>query len=294
MISTPKYLNDSDIVNAVNAALAEDLGGEINPSNDITALLIPDTTQASASVITRDDMIFCGKAWAQACFTLIDPSIELQWQVQDGDRVKGNSQLFRVQGNARTILTAERCALNFIQTLSATATSAHHYSQYLIGTNTQLLDTRKTLPGLRNAQKYAVLCGGATNHRIGLHDAFLIKENHIFACGGIGQAVAQARKMAPNRPVEVEVESIQELNIAIEAGADIVMLDNFSIALVEEAVALNAGRCKLEVSGNITEKQLKLLGGTGVNYISSGALTKHIKAIDLSLRLTLDKQRDAN
>jgi nicotinate-nucleotide pyrophosphorylase (carboxylating) len=177
--------------------------------------------------------------------------------------------------------------LNFIQTLSSTATVTHHYARVLTHTNTQLLDTRKTLPGLRNAQKYAVLCGGGSNHRIGLYDAFLIKENHISACGGIAQAVSQARAMAPDKDVEVEVESLDELNCAINAGADIVMLDNFSLDLVKRAVALSAGRCKLEVSGNITEKQLKLLAATGVNYISSGALTKHINAVDLSLRLKL-------
>lgn len=283
----PPYLNTAEIKANVSLALAEDLGGELRPENDITASLIPKSTKARASVITRQDMIFCGQAWATECFKQIDPSINLQWNVADGDHVKANAELFSLIGNARAILTAERCALNFIQTLSATATVTNHYSQLLLGSDTQLLDTRKTLPGLRNAQKYAVLCGGGNNHRVGLYDAFLIKENHILACGGIEQAVSQAQSINPNKDVEIEVESLDELSVAIKAGADIVMLDNFSVDLVKQAVELNAGRCKLEVSGNITVKQLKLLADTGVNYISSGALTKHIDAIDLSLRLKL-------
>lgn len=286
-LSYPNYLTQIDINATVNTALAEDLDGEVNAANDVTAALIPETTQASASVITRENLVFCGKAWAQACFSQIDATLQVEWKVADGEHVSANTELFTVSGNARAILTAERCALNFVQTLSATATITQHYCQFLQGTNTQLLDTRKTLPGLRNAQKYAVLCGGGNNHRVGLYDAFLIKENHIFACGGINQAVTQARASAPNKDIEVEVESLEELTIAIESGADIVMLDNFSVELVKQAVALAAGRCKLEVSGNITEKQLKLLASTGVNYISSGALTKHINAVDLSLRLKL-------
>lgn len=287
MLETPNYINLDEVLATVNIALKEDLGGTSNANNDITAALIPEVTQAIATIITREDMVFCGRAWAESCFKQIDPTLVINWRVADGDLIAANSILLEVTGNARAILTAERCALNFIQTLSGTASTAHHYANFLDGTHTQLLDTRKTLPGLRNAQKYAVLCGGGNNHRIGLYDAFLIKENHIFACGGIMQAVAQARKTAPGKDIEVEVESLDELSQAIDAGADIVMLDNFSIELVERAVALANGRCKLEVSGNITEKDLKLLATTGVNYISSGALTKHLKAIDLSLRLAL-------
>ena len=283
----PDYLNQDDIISTVNIALSEDLNGNVDAAGDITAALIAEGTQAVASVITRESMTFCGQAWAQCCFTQIDPFLRIDWKVFDGQQVSANTQLFSVSGSARSILTAERSALNFIQTLSSTATMTHHYARILMHTNTQLLDTRKTLPGLRNAQKYAVLCGGGSNHRIGLYDAFLIKENHISACGGIAQAVSQARAMAPDKDVEVEVESLDELDCAINAGADIVMLDNFSLDLVKQAVALSAGRCKLEVSGNITEKQLKLLAATGVNYISSGALTKHINAVDLSLRLKL-------
>jgi nicotinate-nucleotide pyrophosphorylase (carboxylating) len=288
MTQIPDYLVEQDIKKVVAAALAEDLGGELTPNMDITASLIPSDKVAIARIITREPMTMCGTLWAEHCFKLIDPSLKIEWSVRDGQEAQANETLFCVKGNARAILTAERSALNFIQTLSATATVSRYYSDLLANSNTRILDTRKTLPGLRNAQKYAVLCGGGSNHRIGLHDAFLIKENHIIACGGIKGAVSSAKENYPGKPVEVEVESLDELESAIEAGADIVMLDNFSIELVEQAVVQANGRCKLEVSGNIVEEDLKQLAKSGVNFVSSGALTKHIKAIDLSLRLVME------
>ncbi|WP_412727604.1 carboxylating nicotinate-nucleotide diphosphorylase [Alteromonas sp. D210916BOD_24] len=272
----------------VSAALKEDLGGELNASLDITANLIDSKVNASATIITREPCVICGVAWVNQAFALIDDSISLTWHVKDGDKVEANTTLVSLTGAAQGILTAERTALNFLQTLSGTATVTASYAALLANSNTKILDTRKTLPGLRLAQKYAVRCGGGQNHRVGLFDAFLIKENHIFSCGGIENAVKRARETMPDKPVEVEVENLDELQQALLAGADIVMLDNFSNEQIQQAVALNKGQCKLEVSGNITEERLTSLSKLGVDYISSGALTKHVQAIDLSLRITLE------
>ena len=271
----------------VSSALIEDLGGELNASNDITANLIDDNVQAKATVITRESCVICGVAWVNQAFALIDETVTLQWHVEDGDNVVPDTVLLTLEGSAKAILTAERTALNFLQTLSGTATVTAFYANLLADSNTKILDTRKTLPGLRYAQKYAVRCGGGQNHRVGLFDAFLIKENHIFSCGGIDKAVERAKSMMPGKPVEVEVENIGELEQAMKAGADIVMLDNFTNEQIQQAVALNKGQCKLEVSGNITDERLKSLSQLGVDYISSGALTKHVQAIDLSLRINL-------
>jgi nicotinate-nucleotide pyrophosphorylase (carboxylating) len=264
---------------SVAAALAEDIG-----NGDITAQLIPADQQATAHVITREDCVFCGKAWVEEVFRQLDPQINIIWHVEDGDAVSANSSLFNLSGNARSLLTGERSALNFVQTLSGTATISQYYAQQISHTQTKLLDTRKTIPGLRIAQKYAVTCGGGYNHRIGLYDAFLIKENHIAACGSIAQTIANARQLSPNKPVEIEVENLDELQQALTAQADIIMLDDFSIADMRAAVAINGGRAKLEASGNITAETLTTIAATGVDYISIGALTKHCKAVDLSMR----------
>ena len=268
----------------VTLALDEDLNYQTAADGDITAQLIPQDEQASAKVITREDCIFCGKDIIIEVFKQVDPTVQVSVLVNDGDVVPANSPLFTAKGSARAILTAERTALNFVQTLSGTATTTAHYVKELSGTTTQLLDTRKTIPGLRALQKYAVKCGGGANHRIGLFDAFLIKENHIAACGGIEKAVAQAKLNHPSKPVEVEVESLQELKQAIDAGADIIMLDNFSVEQIKQAVVLTNKRAKLEVSGNMTLETLKTYSQAGVDFISSGALTKNLQSIDLSMR----------
>lgn len=269
----------------VSAALSEDLGGTVSLANDITACLIDEQATATATIITREPCVICGVAWATEAFTVFDGDLDITWHVKDGDQVDANTTLATLTGNARIILTGERTALNFLQTLSATATVTHYYADILKDSKTVILDTRKTIPGLRLAQKYAVACGGGKNHRIGLFDAFLIKENHIFACGGIEKAVSRAKAMKPGVPVEVEVESIDELKKALSAQADIIMLDNFTNEQIQESVALNNGQSKLEVSGNITDARLSSLATLGVDYISSGALTKHVEAIDLSLRI---------
>jgi len=278
----------SDVITAnVQSALAEDLGGAVNASNDITANLIDPTTQATATIITREPCIVAGIPWAQEAFRQIDSSVNILWHCEDGDALQPDDDVATITGSAQAILTAERTALNFLQTLSATATTTSTYAALLAGSDTKILDTRKTLPGLRLAQKYAVVCGGGHNHRVGLYDAYLIKEKHIFACGSIKQAVEKAQLTHPNKKVEVEVENIAELSQAIDAKADIVMLDNFTNEQIQQAVALNKNRCKLEVSGNITDERLGGLARLGVDFISSGALTKHIQAIDLSLRISL-------
>ncbi len=269
----------------VSAALSEDLGGTVSLANDITACLIDEQATATATIITREPCVICGVAWATEAFTVFDGDLDITWHVKDGDQVDANTTLATLTGNARIILTGERTALNFLQTLSATATVTQYYADILKDSKTVILDTRKTIPGLRLAQKYAVACGGGKNHRIGLFDAFLIKENHIFACGGIEKAVSRAKAMKPGVPVEVEVESIDELKKALSAHADIIMLDNFTNEQIQESVALNNGQSKLEVSGNITDARLSSLATLGVDYISSGALTKHVEAIDLSLRI---------
>lgn len=282
-------LLQQEIPRAVASALAEDLGFLPLNEGDITASLIPQNQQASATIITREACVLCGSAFVDEVFRQLGGDVRIDWQARDGDTLAANSTLCRLNGPARILLTGERTALNFLQLLSATATTTAHYVQFLQGSNTRLLDTRKTIPGLRFAQKYAVSTGGGKNHRIGLYDAFLIKENHIAAAGSIANAVATARQNFPGKPVEVETESLTELQQALAAGADIIMLDNFSLADIVQAVALNAGKAKLEVSGNITSERLTELATTGVDYISSGALTKHIQAIDLSMRLSIQQ-----
>ncbi|MEH6585394.1 MAG: carboxylating nicotinate-nucleotide diphosphorylase [Halioglobus sp.] len=264
----------------VQAALSEDVG-----DGDITAQLIPASAQANGRVITREPGVMCGRAWVDAVFNAVDPNISLDWLKNDGELLAADDVLFSFSGPARGLLTGERAALNFLQLLSGTASICHRYAALVAGTGVKLLDTRKTIPGLRIAQKYAVNCGGCHNHRVGLYDAFLIKENHISACGGIAQAVQTARKNAPEKPVEVEVESLAELEKALFAGADRVMLDNFSLDDMRSAVAITAGRAQLEASGNVTDKTLRPIAETGVDYISIGALTKDCKALDLSMRL---------
>ncbi|MBP1145080.1 MULTISPECIES: carboxylating nicotinate-nucleotide diphosphorylase [Pseudomonas] len=266
----------------VRRALLEDVG-----SGDITAQLIPAERLAKATIISRDAAVIAGTAWVDAVFRQLDPRVAVHWQVTDGDRVSANQALFHLEGPARSLLTGERSALNFLQMLSGVATRAQYFADMVAGTQVRLLDTRKTLPGLRLAQKYAVTCGGCHNHRIGLYDAFLIKENHIAACGGIAQAVEAAHRIAPGKPVEVEVESLGELKQALDAGADIIMLDELSLDDMREAVRLTAGRASLEASGGINDDTLRVIAETGVDYISIGAMTKDVKAVDLSMRLSL-------
>jgi nicotinate-nucleotide pyrophosphorylase (carboxylating) len=264
----------------VRAALAEDVG-----SGDITAALIAPHTPASGRVITREDGVLCGQAWVDEVFAQLDAGVTMEWHASDGQKVSAGDVLFSFRGPARSLLTGERCALNFLQLLSGTATTCRRYADLVSGTAVRLLDTRKTIPGLREAQKYAVRCGGCHNHRMGLYDAFLIKENHIAACGGIAAAVQAARASAPGRPVEVEVENLAELEQALAAACNRVMLDNFSLEQIAEAVALARGRVELEVSGNVNEGNLLAIAQTGVDFISIGALTKDCKALDLSMRL---------
>ena len=272
------------ITQLVKQALDEDLNYQSAAEGDITAALIPQDQQANAYVITREDCVFVGKALIEEVFNQVDPSVEVEVLVADGDKVAANTRLFTATGSARAILTAERTALNFVQSLSGTATTTAKYVDMLAGTETKLLDTRKTIPGLRALQKYAVKCGGGVNHRIGLFDAYLIKENHIAACGGINNAVSAARNNHPDKPVEVEVENLDELQQALDAGSDIIMLDNFSVSDIQQAVTITAGRAKLEVSGNMTIETLSTYAQAGVDFISSGALTKHLQSIDLSMR----------
>ncbi|MCT8351585.1 MULTISPECIES: carboxylating nicotinate-nucleotide diphosphorylase [Photorhabdus] len=274
----------NDIPASVTLALKEDLGGNTNFTSDITGQLIPADKQATAVIITREDGIFCGQQWLNEVFTQLGDQISIEWLVKDSDAITANQKLCILRGPAQILLTGERTALNFIQTLSGVATEVRHYVHCLTGLKTQLLDTRKTLPGLRTALKYAVLCGGGNNHRLGLFDAFLIKENHIIANGSIKQAVDKARYSHPNVPVEVEVETLDELILALKANVDIIMLDNFTIPMMKEAVAITSGKVALEVSGNITLDTLRSYAETGIDFISVGALTKHIRALDLSMR----------
>ncbi len=264
----------------VEAALAEDIG-----SGDITAQLIDENKEVTARVITRESGVVCGLEFVREVYRQIDPSVKIEFDALDGDRVERDKVLFRVKGNARSILTGERTALNFLQTLSGTATITAAYVSALIGTQSQLLDTRKTLPLYRYVQKYAVRCGGGRNHRMGLFDAFLIKENHITAKGSITAAVKEAQKIAPGKTIEVEVERLDQMEEAIRAGAHIVMLDNFILSQIKVAVIQNAGRVKLEVSGNVTLETIRDVAKTGVDYISCGSITKHVKAMDLSMRI---------
>ena len=276
---TPDY-RLQDLARTVAFAIEEDVR-----DSDITAALIPAENTAKARVITREKATVCGVEWVNEVFRQIDPEVKVSWHVQDGEQVEPNQVLFELEGCARSLLTGERCALNFLQTLSGTATVCRRYADMVTGTGVKLLDTRKTIPGLRTAQKYAVTCGGCFNHRAGLYDAYLIKENHIAACGGIAQAVNTAREQAPGKPVEVEVENFVELQQALDAGADIIMLDEFTIPDMVKAVKLTDGKAKLEASGGVTDETLRIIAETGVDYISIGGLTKHCKAVDLSMRV---------
>ena len=273
-------LTQQYIQQLVDLALKEDIG-----SGDITAELVRPDTNARAVVVSRETGVLCGSTFVDAVFSMLDAEINIDWFKSDGDLLEPNDTLFTVSGNARKILTGERTALNFLQLLSGTATLAFRFANSVEGTSVRLLDTRKTIPGLRLAQKYAVTCGGCHNHRIGLYDAFLIKENHIEACGGIADAISAARKSAPGKTVEIEVETLNELQLALAANPDRIMLDNFSEAMLREAVAANAGQCELEASGNITELNLRSIAETGIDFISIGALTKRVEPLDLSMRL---------
>ena len=262
-------------------ALHEDLG-----DGDLTANLLPEDMRSKARLITREDAVLCGTCWFDSVFKQLDESIDIQWLVKDGDDIFEDQELCTLEGSARVLLTGERTAMNFIQTLSGTATIAREYAKVLEGTTTKLLDTRKTIPGLREAQKYAVRSGGGYNHRLGLFDGILLKENHIAASGSIERAVGTAKERYPGTPVEVEVESLGELKEAIGASADIIMLDNFSLTDMREAVVITDGRARLEASGGFDMKTLRETAETGVDYISVGALTKHVRALDLSMRFT--------
>ena len=277
-------LYQDDIIAAVTAAIKEDIG-----NGDITAQLIPETQQAHARIISRDKAVIAGQAWVNEVFRQIDANVEVIWKIEEGDLVEPSQTLFELKGNARSLLTGERCALNFLQSLSGTANLCRHYADIVAGTTVKLLDTRKTIPGLRIAQKYAVTVGGCYNHRIGLYDAFLIKENHIMAAGNISNAVKQAHAIAPGKPVEVEVETMAQLDEAIEAGADTIMLDNFTpeemLIAVQHTRAKTNGQVKLEASGGITTDSLRQYAETGVDFISIGALTKDCTAVDLSMRI---------
>ncbi|MDG2137324.1 MAG: carboxylating nicotinate-nucleotide diphosphorylase [Luminiphilus sp.] len=273
-------LTQQYIQQLVDLALKEDIG-----SGDITAELVRSDTNARAVVVSRETGVLCGSTFVNTVFSMLDAEINIDWFKSDGDLLEPDDTLFTVSGNARKILTGERTALNFLQLLSGTATLAFRFANFVEGTSVRLLDTRKTIPGLRLAQKYAVTCGGCHNHRIGLYDAFLIKENHIEACGGIADAISAARKSAPGKTVEIEVETLNELQLALAANPDRIMLDNFSEAMLREAVAANAGQCELEASGNITELNLRSIAETGIDFISIGALTKRVEPLDLSMRL---------
>lgn len=269
----------TDLKETVTRALTEDVG-----SGDLTAALIPEQVRAEATVISREPAVLCGTAWFDEVFRQIDTHIRVDWHAHDGDRIETNQVLCTLTGPARPLLSGERTALNFLQTLSGTATLARRYADTVAGTRASVLDTRKTLPGLRQAQKYAVRCGGCKNHRLGLFDAVLIKENHILAAGSITRAVTRIREIHPEVIVEVEVENQSELEEALQVRPDIIMLDNFDIKEMQAAVTLTAGRARLEASGNITFDNLRAIAETGVDYISVGGLTKDIRAIDLSMR----------
>lgn len=268
----------------VEQALNEDLA-----DGDISAGLIDEHTLAFAQVITRESGIFCGAPWVNETLKQLDETMHIKWQVADGDTVLPNQELFQLRGKARSLLSAERTMLNFVQLLSGTATRTARYVGLIADTQSQLLDTRKTVPGLRLAQKYAVKCGGGSNHRTGLYDAFLLKENHILAAGSIGAAVKAAKASAPSTPVEIEVESLAELQQAMEAGADIALIDNFSVTDSKAAVAMTRGNMVLEASGGITQESIAAIAATGVDYISCGDLTKSVEPMDLSMRFLVDE-----
>ncbi|MBS8232628.1 carboxylating nicotinate-nucleotide diphosphorylase [Marinobacter salarius] len=276
----PAELLRQSRIETVAQSLREDIG-----DGDITAMLIPQARISRGHVITRDAATIAGRAWVEEVFRQVDPGVTLSWQVQDGDEASPGQSLFSMEGPARSLLTAERSALNWLQLLSGVATTCAGHARRVAHTGVQLLDTRKTLPGLRLAQKYAVTCGGCHNHRIGLWDAFLIKENHIAARGSIADAVREARRLAPGRPVEVETENLEELDQALAAGTDIIMLDEFSLEDMRQAVIHTAGAAKLEASGGVNSETLVPIAETGVDYISIGALTKDVRAVDLSMRL---------
>jgi nicotinate-nucleotide pyrophosphorylase (carboxylating) len=276
-----QYLPD-DIAATVSAALAEDVGG-----GDLTAALVDASVRADARVVCREDAVLCGSAWFTEVFHQLDRAIEIVWKKHDGDRVGFEETICSLKGPARPMLTGERTALNFLQLLSATATQAHRFAEAVAGTSALILDTRKTIPGLRNAQKYAVHCGGARNHRQGLFDAILIKENHIAAAGGVGAAIERARAAAPEVSIETEVETLAQVDEALEADANRILLDNFSLDAMRSAVAHVAGRAELEASGSIDLEHARAVAQTGVDFISIGAITKHIRAIDFSMRFDL-------
>ena len=268
-----------DLGEQVRRALVEDVG-----DGDVTAELIAESARAQASVFAREHAVLCGTAWFDEVFAQLDARVRIAWDLTDGASTAPDQHLCRLEGPARALLTGERTGLNFLQGLSGTATLARCYAEAVSGTATQVLDTRKTIPGLRSAQKYAVRCGGCHNHRLGLYDAVLVKENHILAAGSIGAAIKRSRELHPMLPIEVEVENLDELSQALAQQADIVLLDNFSQAMVQDAVAAAGGRAKLEVSGGLDLDAVRELARTGVDYISVGALTKNVRAIDLSLR----------
>ncbi len=282
-----------DIVSNVKAALQEDLGGSVTPQNDVTSQLIPASKKAVAAVITREGGIFCGKEWVSEIFAQLDPDVKITWSVDDGDKINPGQELCRFEGKARSLLTAERTVLNFIQTLSGVATQVHEFATAMAGTSCKLLDTRKTIPGLRAALKHAVKCGGGTNHRAGLFDMYLIKDNHIAECGSIADAVQKARQEHPQLKVEVEVENLEQLKEALKAKPDIIMLDNFDYHDIEEAVRITDHSAKLEISGNVTIETLARFASCGIDYISVGALTKNIKALDLSMRFLKEEKTDS-
>lgn len=273
-----------NIETQVSAALKEDIG-----SGDLTAALISAERQGRATVITRQAMVICGQPWVDAVFRHIDSKVRMDWRLQEGMLAKAGQTLFSIDGPARALLTGERTALNFLQTLSATATLTRRYVDAIKGTGAVIVDTRKTLPGLRLAQKYAVKVGGGTNHRIGLYDGVLIKENHIMAAGGVVNALRVAQENTPKGvPIQIEVETLDQLRDALDAGAKMILLDNFDLARMREAVTLNAGRAKLEGSGGVNLESVRAIAETGVDRISIGALTKDINAIDLSMRFSID------
>lgn len=280
MSQTPleSQVNPEDIARFIR----EDLGG-----GDLTALIVPESARAEATVITREAMVLCGRPWFDAVFAQLDASVRVTWQAEEGADIAAGALLCRLEGTARALLTGERTALNLLQTLSATATVAREYAKAAAGTGLTVLDTRKTIPGLRQAQKYAVHCGGASNHRLGLYDGILIKENHILAAGSIAHAVRKAQELESDVLIEVEVENLDELAQALEAGVTRILLDNFTLDKMREAVALSAGRAKLEVSGNVSLEGIPAIAATGVDYVSVGALTKHVRAVDLSMRIVL-------
>ncbi len=278
----PDYLDQTIIAEQVQATLAEDIG-----NGDLTAALIPAGTQASATIISREDAVICGCAWLAQCFEQLDPAIQLTWLVKDGERVQANQPLVNIQGDARAMLSAERPALNFLQTLSAVATHTRRYVDAIAGLPTQILDTRKTLPGLRLAQKYAVLTGGGANQRLALYDGILIKENHIAAAGSITAVLQAAFALRQTENIQIEVENLDELQQALAAGATSILLDNFTLEALRQAVAMNQKRALLEASGNVDLTTVRAIAETGVDRISIGALTKNIQAVDLSMRIQM-------